>query len=358
MPLAASIASPEGVRSCGFTQAKAFASSAIVRGPALVWQTFAMRTDHDHAPDNALEAAPLTPVYLISPSGALLPDAPVERALANLRASGFAPVLDRAALARSTRFAGTDAQRAAAFSRAAAQAARVVMITRGGYGLTRLLPLLDFKALAKSGKQWVGLSDFTAFHLAMLARAKARTWAGPALLDDFGAPRPEDLDDITVDTFREAMSGVLEIVGFRCNGPAGLEARGTLWGGTLSMVCALLGTPWFPKVTGGILYLEDVNEHPYRVERMLSQLLHAGVLDRQSAILLGSFNGYRLGANDNGFDLPMVVKWLRAQTRTPVITGLPFGHCSPKLTLPHGAPVGLAIEGRTCYLVLDEHHHH
>ncbi|HWS76014.1 MAG TPA: LD-carboxypeptidase [Quisquiliibacterium sp.] len=298
------------------------------------------------------------PVYLISPSGALAPDAPVERALENLRRAGFAPKLDRAALKRRQRFAGSDDDRVAAIERAAAQDAGIVMVTRGGYGLTRILPRLDFKALARARKRWVGLSDFTAFQLAMLAKAKAVTWSGPSLIADFGAERFEDLDEVTLGTFQEAMSGALEIVGFRYAGPAGVEARGTLWGGNLAIVCGLLGTPWFPKVDGGILFVEDINEHPYRVERMLTQLLHAGVIDRQKAVLLGHFNGYRLTEADAGFDMPAVVKWLRAQTRTPILTGLPFGHASPKLTLPHGAEVALAVEGRTCYLILDEHHHH
>jgi muramoyltetrapeptide carboxypeptidase len=223
--------------------------------------------------------------------------------------------------------------------------------------MTRLLPLLDFKALARAKKRWVGYSDFTAFQLAMLARARAVTWAGPTLLDDFAPPPGTVPDDITVDTFRDAMDGRLEVLGFRCSGPAGIEARGTLWGGNLSIVCALLGTPWFPKVRGGILFLEDVSEHPYRIERMLTQLLHAGVLDAQAAIVIGYVNRYRLGPGDRGFDLPAVWKWLRARTRTPIITGLPFGHDAPKLTLPHGARVGLATEGRTCYLVLEEHLH-
>lgn len=314
-----------------------------------MWQTCRM---------NAAPSPQAAPVYVISPAGAVVPGAPLQAALDNLRAAGFTPVLDRTARKVRQRFAGTDADRAGAFARAAAQPADIVMITRGGYGITRILPALDFRALARAGKRWVGLSDFTAFQLAMLARARAVTWSGPTLLDDFGAERFEDVDEVTLGTFTEAMSGALEAVGFRFAGPSGVEARGTLWGGNLSIVCALLGTPWFPKVTGGILFLEDVNEHPYRVERMLTQLLHAGVLERQSAVLLGYFNRYRLSEADRGFDLPAVVKWLRAQTRTPVLTGLPFGHASPKLTLPHGARVALATEGRTCYLVLDEHHHH
>jgi muramoyltetrapeptide carboxypeptidase len=306
----------------------------------------------------AAPVRPAAPVYLISPSGAVGADAPVQRALSHLRQAGFAPALDRAALRIQQRFAGSDEDRAGAFARAAAQPADIVMITRGGYGLTRILPALDYRALARARKRWVGLSDFTAFQLAMLARARAVTWSGPTLLDDFGAERFEDIDEVTLGTFSEAMSGALEAVGFRCAGPAGVEARGTLWGGNLSIVCALLGTPWFPRVNGGILFVEDVNEHPYRVERMLTQLLHAGVIDRQGAVILGYFNRYRLAENDRGFDLGAVVKWLRSKTRTPIITGLPYGHASPKLTLPHGARIGLATEARTCYLVLEEDHRH
>ena len=297
-------------------------------------------------------------IYIYSPSGAVRDKAAFRRGVARLKALGHEVEIDSAALASHLRFAGDDETRLAAIHRAAASGADLALVSRGGYGLTRILPALDYRALARAGKRWVGLSDFTAFQLAMLARARAVTWSGPTLLDDFGAERFADVDEVTLGTFREAMSGVLEAVGFRCGGPAGVEARGTLWGGNLSIVCALLGTAWFPKVTGGILFVEDVNEHPYRVERMLTQLLHAGVIDRQKAVLLGYFTRYRLTDADRGFDLPAVVKWLRSQTKTPIVTGLPFGHASPKLTLPHGAQVALATEGRTCYLVLDEHHRH
>ncbi len=297
------------------------------------------------------------PIYLISPSSAVAADAPLALSLENLRAAGFVPVLDPGALRTHQRFAGTDSQRLAAFQRAAAQPAPVVMITRGGYGLTRLLPGLDFKALARSRKAWVGYSDFTAFQLAMLAQARAITWSGPALLDDFAAAPGTPPDETTVETLRDALAGRLEIVGFRAGGPQGVDVRGTLWGGNLTVLCSLIGTPWFPKVKGGILFLEDVGEHPYRIERMLMQLLHAGVLDAQAAILIGYMNRYRLVERDAGFDLPVVIRRLRKMTRTPIITGLPAGHDSPKLTLPHGARVGLATEGRTAYLVLDEHEH-
>jgi muramoyltetrapeptide carboxypeptidase len=298
-----------------------------------------------------------TGLYVISPSGATRDPEGLRRAAGHLAQSGHEVSFDRAAFARSQRFAGTDAQRAAAFERAAAQKAPIVMISRGGYGLTRYLDALDYARLAASGKRWVGLSDFTAFQLAMLARERAVTWAGPALAD-FGAERLEDVDPVTLGTFLEAMSDQLELIGFRYSGPKDVEARGTLWGGNLSVLCALLGTPWFPQVKGGILFLEDVNEHPYRIERMLTQLLHAGVLDAQSAVLVGQVNRYRLGEHDAGFDMPAVLRFVRARTRTPILTGLPFGHESPCVTLPHGARVGLATEGRTCWLQLPHSHAH
>lgn len=298
-------------------------------------------------------ADPHPAIYLISPSGAVADAAHAEKAAATLTALGHPTRFDRAALRVRQRFAGTDAERAAAFARAAAQPAPVVMITRGGYGLTRLLPALDFKALARAGKHWVGLSDFTAFQLAMLAQARAVTWAGPALLDDFAVESPEEVDPVTLGAFREALAGALEMVGFPASGPKDVDERGTLWGGNLSMVCALLGTPWWPKIKGGILFLEEVNEHPYRVERMLIQLLQAGVIDAQRAVILGHINRYRLAPHDRGYDLPAVLRWIRNQTRVPILTGLPFGHERPKLMLPHGATVGLATSGRTAWLVFD-----
>lgn len=305
-----------------------------------------------------------TPIYVISPSGAVTDTVRLNAATANLAHAGFRLEFDRGALKQHQRFAGRDDERAASFDRAARQSARIVMITRGGYGITRYLDALDYKALARADKQWIGFSDFTAFQLALLAKAGAVTWSGATLLDCFGAPSLAEVDANTLDGFTDAMNGSLEILGFPYRGPKEVDVQGVLWGGNLTMLCSLLGTPYFPKVRKGILFLEEVNEHPYRIERSLAQLLHAGVIDAQQAVLFGYCNGYRLFENDRGFDMPTVLKWLRARTRTPVLTGLPHGHLvaddrgrySTRLTIPHGAKVGLATEGRTCYLVLPHSH--
>jgi muramoyltetrapeptide carboxypeptidase len=126
--------------------------------------------------------------------------------------------------------------------------------------------------------------------------------------------------------------------------------RATLWGGNLSVLCSLVGTPYLPMVKGGVLFLEDVNEHPYRIERMLTQLLYAGVLSEQKAIVLGAYNRYTPTPNDRGFKLQTVVERLRAQLKVPVLTGLPFGHVPTKVVLPVGRTVEMALQGREILL--------
>ncbi len=123
------------------------------------------------------------------------------------------------------------------------------------------------------------------------------------------------------------------------------------------MLVSLLGTPYFPQVKGGVLFLEDISEQPYRIERMLTQLLHAGVLAQQKAVVLGQFTQYKLTPHDKGFKLQSVVDWLRSQIKTPVLTDLPFGHVPTKVCLPVGKKVSLVVEDREA-LILWAHQTH
>jgi muramoyltetrapeptide carboxypeptidase len=124
-----------------------------------------------------------------------------------------------------------------------------------------------------------------------------------------------------------------------------------LWGGNLAVLTSLLGTPFFPLVNKGVLFLEDVGEHPYKIERMLTQLFNAGVLQNQKAIVFGQFTTYKLIPHDKGFKLKTVIDRLRMQLKIPVLTGLPFGHVPTKVLLPIGAKVDLATDGRDAFLV-------
>lgn len=293
-------------------------------------------------------------IYIFSPSSAVSDPLTLDRATLQLNKMGFKVAVDRTALARHQRFAGTDTQRVAAFSRAIKQKLPIVMATRGGYGMTRLLPQLDWKAIADSGKRFVGQSDFTAFNLALLAQTGMVSYAGPTACFDFGAKKPEIL---TTEIFGESMRGELEILSFETQDADPVDCRGVLWGGNLAMLTALIGTPYMPKIKGGILFVEDVGEHPYRIERMLNQLAQAGILGKQKALLLGGFTEYKLASHDHGYDLNAVITYIRKTVGIPVITGLPYGHTVMKATLPIGAKIGLATEKGLAHLVLDDHVH-
>jgi muramoyltetrapeptide carboxypeptidase len=300
-------------------------------------------------------------IYIFSPSSAVRNKAALRRGIARLKALGHEVELDPSVFAAHMRFAGDDETRLAAIERAAASGADIAIITRGGYGLTRLLPRLPYKAIARAidrGTQFVGLSDFTAFQNAVLAETGRITWSGPAVGEDFGVEG--DPDEIMQACFDDLVTGQGEGTGWQLPRAEAfeeaLQAKGVLWGGNLAIVAALAGTPWMPQAKGGILFLEDVSEHPYRIERMLTQLLYAGVLQKQKAILLGHFTNWLPVPHDKGYKLRTVIEWLRQQVKAPVLTGLPFGHVPTKVCLPVGAKVTLAAEGRDAFVLWGHAH--
>lgn len=306
-------------------------------------------------------------IYIFSPSSAVRDKPAFRRGVARLKALGHEVEVDEAALATHMRFAGDDETRLAAIHRAAASGADVALISRGGYGLTRILAGIRYKAVGKaihSGTRFVGLSDFTAFQSAVLAKTGEVTWAGPAVGEDFGTEG--EPDDIMLACFDDLISGHGEGTGWRVGKesgrgagelPASLQVKdAVLWGGNLAILASLVGTPYLPQVQGGILFIEDVHEHPYRVERMLSQLLHAGVLAKQKAIVFGHFTNYKAAPHDKGFRLATVISWLRGQVKAPVLTNLPFGHVPTKVTLPVGAKVTLAMDAKDAFLIWGHRH--
>lgn len=310
-------------------------------------------------------------IYVFSPAGVVLDKVGLRRGVAQLEAMGHEVELDEAVLARESRFAGDDATRKAAFARAAKSKADVVMCSRGGYGITRILPTLPYAAIAKSmarGTKWLGFSDFTALHAAMLSRTAStpalNMWAGPVLVSDLGVPQPHLAMQ---DALQDVLSDQAEGVGWRMAAkqwrtieklsPTQRKAytrpihNATLWGGNLCVLQCLLGTPYFPSVEGGILFLEDTAEHPYRIERMLTQMHQAGVLAQQKAIVFGAFSDFKLGPMDKGYTLQSVVDYLRTLVPIPIYTDLPFGHIPGKVCLPVGRPVSLLTQERDVFLL-------
>ena len=294
-------------------------------------------------------------IHLIAPSGASLDN---KSPLAGI------DWLERQAIAVQNmdcvqrvyeRFAGSDEERLAELNAIAAlDPQTLVMAMRGGYGLHRLLPGIGWDEIAravKNGLQICGHSDFTVFHLGLLAKTGAVTLAGPMLNYDFGR-LGDDGAPVVPDVFMwKHFQAAVNERKLNCEvstpqsflGKASSRAlTGLLWGGNLTVLAGLVGTPYLPsakQTQGGILFLEDVNEHPYRIERMMMQLLDAGILGNQSAILLGSFSAYRLYDNDKGYSIERAIEAIRKRLpeALPILTGLPFGHQADKLTLPVGA---------------------
>nr|WP_269106654.1 LD-carboxypeptidase [Massilia sp. TS11] len=251
------------------------------------------------------------------------------------------------------RFGGTDEGRAGQLRAALRDPdVQVIMALRGAYGISRILPDIDFEAFAASGKIVVGYSDVTAFHLGLLATTGACSYAGPMLCDDFTRETPVDY---TLDQLRACLLGPTHSVHGAGQGNPVLDVEGTLWGGNLAMILSLVGTPWMPRVDGGILFIEDVNEHPYRIERMLLQLHYAGLLEGLRALVIGQINNYKANPMDNGYDEAAMVAYLRERLPLPVLTGLPFGHVAERATLPVGARCRLHSDGNAFSLTLSDY---
>ncbi|EAS1996354.1 muramoyltetrapeptide carboxypeptidase [Salmonella enterica] len=295
--------------------------------------------------------------HLIAPSGYCINQQAALRGVQRLTDAGHQVENDEVIRRRYQRFAGTDAERLADVNSLASLTSpdTIVMPVRGGYGASRLLDRIDWQALASRQQRnpllICGHSDFTAIQAGLLAQANVITFSGPMLAANFGA---ETLNTFTEQHFWLALRKAQFTVEWQGDGPQ-CDEQGTLWGGNLAMLISLIGTPWMPTIDKGILVLEDVNEHPFRVERMLLQLEYAGILNRQSAIVLGSFSGAAPNEYDAGYSLESVYAFLRSRLSVPLITGLDFGHEQRTVTLPIGASATLKNTRQGTQLTLSGH---
>lgn len=295
--------------------------------------------------------------HLIAPSGYCINQDAAQRGVQRLLASGHQVENQTIIPRRQQRFAGTEAQRLNDINNLVnlKGANQIVLAVRGGYGASRLLESIDWQGLAQRQQQdpllICGHSDFTVIQLGLLALHNVITFSGPMLAGNVGAP---ELDAFTMDHFWRALRNSTYSVEWQGNGPH-WECEGQLWGGNLAMLVSLIGTPWLPHIEDGILVLEDINEHPFRVERMLLQLYHAGILERQSAIILGSFSGAAPNDYDAGYTLETMIDFVRSRLDIPVITGLDFGHEQQTVTLPLGAHASLIHNDSGSRLTLSGH---
>ncbi len=298
---------------------------------------------------------------VIAPASAPPDPRNIDRALGAIEELGFKPRLAPNARKRWGFLAGSDRERAADLMRMFADPRiKGIICMRGGYGTARLLSRLDYAVVRRNPKVFIGYSDITSLHCAFLARARLVSFHGPMLNSDFIKPT---CPDFTIDSFRRTVM-VAAPPASVCQGKPGHPIRilragtasGTLVGGNISILCASLGTPFEPPFEGAILFFEDVDEAPYRFDRMLTQLLNAGRLQRVSGVAIGLNRNCKdrraLKSSEYRQTLEDVFRERLMPLRVPVVSGLPFGHVAANATLPLG--VRATLDGNKGDLLIVE----
>ncbi len=296
---------------------------------------------------------------LIAPSGHVRDPASVDRAIARLQAAHWQIDQLEVTQQRFLRFAGTDEARAAQINQLADPhyaLPELVLAARGGYGAIRLLPLLNYTGLQQRLKHTstilMGHSDFTVIQMALLAKAGLTTYSGPMLCSHFGA---QTTSAFTMDAFEKVFAPSPLTLSVRSPQTQSLQCSGLLWGGNLANIVSLIGTPYLPQIEGGILFIEDINEAPFRLERMLCQLHLAGILGRQQALLIGELGANRPAEQDTSYTLDDMLDYLRNTLSIPILTGLPVGHGPDIATLPVGAHAELVSDTQGFELKIRQH---
>ncbi len=284
-------------------------------------------------------------IGIFSPAGSPDPIR-VSRGVAKLEALGYRCVLAPHTLDAHEYFSAPDDTRLADFNAMLADPTiDMMMMSRGGYGLSRIVHRINWQDVAKQKKILCGFSDFTAINLAALSLGNIITLAGPGVATDFANEDNTDDSEFMQSHFWPVVHGDDVLVHIASEHPYSPQTiTGPIWGSNLSLICDLGGSRFIPDIAGGILFIEEIGEKPYVLERMLFQLYHAGILASQRAIILGVCNGYEHDPDRFPYTIEHVIKTLRSLLAVPVLVDLPFGHVQRKLTLPYGADLTLEIK--------------
>ena len=285
-------------------------------------------------------------VALVAPSGPLKPG-DLDRAVANTKQLGWEPVVGSFVNSAEGYFAGPDTIRLDDLNEALRDdSIDAIWCLRGGYGAMRLLETIDYDALKRRPKAVIGFSDVTALHCAVALRADLWSIHGPTAR---GTLTPFSEKSLRAATSRaEQPAG--DAPGARTLVPG--RARGRLMGGNLSLLAALHGTPFQPDYQGAILVLEDVNEAPYRIERMLLQLRLSGHLQQCAGIAFGQFTNPTDDPSLGGTrSIEVVLAEAAEAAGVPAIAGMPLGHIDEQWSLPLGAEAELDADARRLTLL-------
>lgn len=300
---------------------------------------------------NLLKPPPLRPgdtIGVIAPAGAVYGDL-LARGVRALEAKGFRVLLAEGILERKGYLAGSEQQRAETLERFFMRDdIAAIFCARGGFGSIQLLPALDPEVIRAHPKIFVGFSDVTALLNWMSQRCGVVVFHGPMVAVEFAG----ELEGGVSSGFWDALTGKRRLWQIKGSGvlrSGRVPVRGPLAGGCLSVLVTTLGTPYEIDTAGKIVFLEDVGERPYRIERMLTHLRMAGKLDDVAGVVTGAFNGCESGAER---DVTEVLADVFADAPYPVVTGLPCGHATPNTLLPIG--LDAELDGRNGVLMLVE----
>ncbi len=276
-------------------------------------------------------------IGICAPASAPEEGALLERGIRYLERQGYRVEVGRHIHKRHGYLAGGDRERAEDVNRLFANRhVKAIIAARGGYGTLRILPLLNFRSIRRNPKIFVGYSDLTALHLALLTRAGLVSFSGPMVASDFGktfggAAEEQFWHMLTSPSIPDPVKG--ENTGGHLTASR-RRARGRIVGGNLSLLASMLGTGYLPSISPTLLMLEEIDERPYRIDRMLQQMRLAGVLGRSRGILLGQFIGCAPASGKSSLTLRQV--FAEAFRALPVVSGLPFGHKRNPFTIPIG----------------------
>ncbi|HEY3257524.1 MAG TPA: LD-carboxypeptidase [Gemmatimonadaceae bacterium] len=285
-------------------------------------------------------------VALIAPSGVVNRADDIERALDNVRSFGWTPVPGEHLSSQLGYLAGTDADRLKDVNAAfASEEIDAIWCVRGGYGSMRILADVDYSALRRHRKPVIGFSDLTALHSAIHRKGGLVTFHGPTARAKLTPFSRASLTAALV----EQRDSCGEVPDGRVLRPGG--ARGRLVGGNLTLVSALLGTPFAPNFDGAILIIEDVGEAVYRIDRMLRHLILAGALQQCVALVAGDFRPPRDEKTKDNRSLDDVLAEAATRAGIPCLAGAPFGHIADQWTIPLGAIAELDTDARTLRVV-------
>jgi muramoyltetrapeptide carboxypeptidase len=288
-------------------------------------------------------------VGVVAPASQVNDSVNTERGVRYLESLGYRVMVGEHAGRRIGYLAGTDKQRVADLhTMFRHREVSAIFCLRGGYGTPRLLPFLDYAMIARNPKILAGFSDITALQLALLKKCGLVTFHGPMVAVEMAA----GMDQRTEEMFWGMLSSPSRPPAIRFESqPVSVLHRGTaegrLIGGNLSLLVSLVGTPYLPRLEGGLLCIEDVNEEPYRIDRMLTHLRNAGVLGKVSGIISGNFlDCVPKDPSTPSLTVEEVLRECASATRVPFLANLPFGHSSSKLTLPVGVQARLRAGAR------------